>query len=132
MKPATLAPAYCSLYPALCEVARENGYALCIHGTLGCDMDLLAVAWTDEAKSANELVRAIVEKLDGQMHPGGRPNGDGTFTEVDPWEPTKKPHGRLAWSICLRDFAWNGTNPFIDLSVIPPNRLDESPATTTA
>lgn len=86
-------------------------------------MDLVAVAWTDEAVSPQELVTAIVAKVDGNMKSGrARPKGDGSgeFVEVNAWEPTKKPHGRLAWSIILRDFAWNGTNPFIDLSVIPP------------
>ena len=122
MKPPSLAPAYCSLYPAICEVAREHGYALCIHGTLSRDMDLLAVAWTDEAAPAIDLVKAIADKLNGKMGMAAKANGDGTFTEVSAWEPSKKPHGRLAWSICLRDFAWNGTNPFIDLSVIPPQR----------
>ena len=84
------------------------------------DMDLLAVAWTDYAVEPLELVKAIVGKIDGQMGMCARSNGDGSFTEVSSWEPSVKPHGRLAWSIRLRDFAWDGTNPFIDLSVIPP------------
>jgi len=122
VKPPSLAPAYCSLYPALCDVARDHGYALAVHGTLSRDMDLLAVAWTEEAVDPIDLVKAIVKAVDGQMGMAGRSKGDGTFEEVSTWDPAEKPHGRLAWSICLRDFAWNGTHPFIDLSVIPPRK----------
>lgn len=120
MKPATLAPAYCSLYPMLCDIARSNGYAMAIHGTMGRDMDLIAVAWTDEASPPLDLIREIAAKIDGDMGMCARSNGDGTFTEQSSWMPSLKPHGRLAWSIRLRDFTWNGTNPFIDVSVIPP------------
>ncbi len=120
MKPASLAPAYCALYPMLCEVARSNGYALAIHGTMGRDMDLLAVAWIEEAVQPIDLISDIVDKISGDMGMVARSNGDGTFTELSAWEPSLKPHGRLAWSIRLKDFAWNGTNPFLDISVIGP------------
>lgn len=128
MKPPVLAPAYCSLYPSLCEVARNHGYSLAIHGTLARDMDLIAVAWTDEAVEPLELVKAVAEKIDGQMGMCARSNGDGSFAEVSSWEPSVKPHGRLAWSIRLRDLAWDGTNPFIDLSVIPPKSALANPS----
>jgi hypothetical protein len=56
MKPPNIAPAYVTLYPGMCELARECGYALAIHGSLATDMDCIAVAWTDEAVGVEVLI----------------------------------------------------------------------------
>lgn len=96
---------YGHLYPALVKVANAHGYALAIHGSLSRDMDLVAVAWAEHASPARELVAAIRAKVGGF-------EGEGAVHG-----PTKKPHGRIAWSIIL------GGHAYIDLSVIPQRRL---------
>lgn len=98
---------YAQLLPRIRKAAKGLGYALAIHGTMARDLDIIAVPWTDEAVSAEDLVKTIAEAVDGYvigdtMHRGG----------VDE-PPTKQPHGRLSWNIC-----WGG-RPFIDLSVMP-------------
>jgi hypothetical protein len=91
---------YASLYPVLREVAYRCGYALCLHGSLAKDLDVLAVPWTEAAVSESELVHALVEAAGGFASPG------------EP--PTDKPHGRRAWTIHLgRD------GGYVDLSVMP-------------
>lgn len=99
---------YVSMLPVLIRVAREKGYTLAVHGSLQRDLDLIAVPWTDEAVSAEEVAQAIIEASGGflseraksETHPGVR-------------DPSQKPHNRLSWSIHL------GGGPYIDLSVVP-------------
>lgn len=49
MKQPNFSPVFASLYTGLCAIARSNGYALTVHGTLNLDFDLVAIPWTDEA-----------------------------------------------------------------------------------
>lgn len=106
MKPPSFAPVYASFFPVLAEISQKNGYALAIHGSLLSDMDLVAIPWTDEAVSAETLMKAIAEYATSVM---------GMMFESTPhWEgPETKPHGRVAWSLGV------GNGAVIDLSVMP-------------
>ena len=100
------------------EVARECGYALGVHGSMHRDLDLIAVPWVEEAKSADELIEALREACDGEIIPSGTKGGRwdavrGEFVEATVNNPDHKPHGRLAWNIHLE------FGPFIDISVMP-------------
>jgi hypothetical protein len=95
-------------------VARRCGYALAVHGSLGFDIDLIAVPWRDSAVSADYLVEqirlaaaAIIGTCEIRKHDIGH-------------VPEKKPCGRLAWSLYLvpDDPAFLG--PYLDISVFPP------------
>lgn len=57
------APLYACIYHSLCDVARQHGYALAIHGTLNNDCDFIAVPWTDDAAEDVVLVQALKERL---------------------------------------------------------------------
>lgn len=113
MKDVSPASAYIALIPRATEVARESGYALAVHGSVGRDLDLIAAPWTDEAVSAEALILALLGAF-GFMHAhmssrkteqeAGQPSGD---------LPAKKPHGRLAWTINFD----NGL--YLDVSVMP-------------
>ena len=97
MKPATFAPAYIGLYPVLCDVARDNGYALAVHGTVGTDLDLVAIPWTKEAAPLYtllaELVNAVEFTRDKQI----------TWQQlVEPPFREDKPYGRQAFCIPLQ------------------------------
>lgn len=108
MKEPTSAPAYVGLYPVLCEAARAKGYALAVHGSVARDFDLIAVPWTDEAVSAEELIRAIVAAVDftrDRIVPVDRLFSEPYFAD--------KPHGRKAWSIPL------DCGAVLDVSVTP-------------
>lgn len=89
------------------ERARAIGYALCIHGSLERDIDLVAVPWTPQALAPEELANSLKQVL-SKLYPIG--------LEVGPSdEPAKrKPHGRQCWSWWIR--SWT----YIDLSVFPP------------
>jgi len=64
------------------------------------DFDLIAVPWVEDASPEDVLVKALIEESHG-------------FTAPHDVNPTKKPHGRLAYSIML------GGGPYLDLSITP-------------
>jgi hypothetical protein len=101
---------YLAALPFAIRAARERGYALAHHGTFGRDLDLVAVPWTDEAVAAEELVLAVAAATGSNV------------TRHDK-NPTRKPHGRLAWSLHFFEHTTDGppipTGLYIDLSVMP-------------
>jgi hypothetical protein len=123
LKEPTLAPFYACLYPGLCDIARQQGYALAIHGTLSRDVDVIAVPWTEMAGEPADLVSAIQQHASALLYPD-------LLRAVNPWLteeqvdcilareatpsiPERKPHGRLSWSLHL------GYGAYIDISVLP-------------
>lgn len=88
--------------PKLVPVAKRLGYAIALHGSFLRDLDVVAVPWTDEAVSAEELAEALRVEVHGWLLQGKKPI------------PEVKPHGRLAWSIHTDE----GVG-YIDLSVMP-------------
>lgn len=95
--------------PKARDIASGFGYALAVHGSMSRDLDLVAIPWTDDAKSAEDLVEAIRAGFNGVIK--NDPNAPvGDYINRN---PKPKPHGRLAWSIYL------GAGPYIDLSVMP-------------
>lgn len=103
-----------SLIGPLRAQAAVLGYALATHGSLSRDIDIIACPWTPDAVSAEELATAIITTV--QSHNDGIAlvlnDGKDEYDERRR-NPSKKPHGRLAWSIHL------GGGPYIDLSVMP-------------
>jgi len=106
------------LLPALREVSRRYGYALGVHGSLERDIDLIAVPWTDGALDATDLAAALYTACKAIM---GFATGPAGWTEKETWgppdgslpNPSRKPHGRLAWTIVL------GGGPYLDVSIMP-------------
>lgn len=99
MKPAVL---YLNIFPEMRDKARELGYALMIHGSMGKDLDLFAAPWVEDAAEESVLVAALCEvaglyNLESLNPPGGKP----------------MPHGRHAYTLVP------GGPLFIDLSVMP-------------
>lgn len=99
-----------SILPAIREAAKFQGYAVAVHGSLKRDIDLIAVAWTDQARAPDELVRVIQGAIGGILGNCVR-NG----------EPSIKPHGRIAYTLIHPGFAGE-----IDLSIIPPQKKPET------
>lgn len=91
--------------PAVREAARFKGYAVAVHGSLKRDIDLIAVAWTDQACEPDELITQVCGAIGGIL---------GNCIQLTK-PPTQKPHGRVAATLVHPGFAGE-----IDLSVIPP------------
>lgn len=82
-------------------VARPLGYSIAVHGSLSRDLDLVATPWSETACSARTLAWNVMRALEG-------------FVVVRLGvEPSRKPHGRLAWSIHTK------LGFYVDLSVSP-------------
>jgi hypothetical protein len=92
-----------SILPPVREVARFNGYAVAVHGSLKRDIDLIAVPWTDQAIEPD----ALADKIAGAI--------SGVLGNCLRREPGEKPHGRVAYIMLHPGFAGE-----IDLSVIRP------------
>ena len=97
---------YERILPGIREAARTLGYAIGAHGSFRRDMDLIAVAWTEQCADKDALARAIHQAACGLEN-----------TEYH-WE--QKPHGRLATSFPVCFPEWNEPNVgHIDLSIAP-------------
>jgi hypothetical protein len=95
------------------EVARNHGYAIGVHGSQKRDLDLMAMPWTPEACSAQDLVDAISEELDlhqRAVNLYAEPDGPRVMPNPEP-----KPWGRLAWSLDGCPSHWK----YVDISVAP-------------
>ncbi|MCK5606336.1 hypothetical protein KAR91_30830 [Candidatus Pacearchaeota archaeon] len=107
MKKTNTAIGYALVYHGMATVARKQGYALAIHGSMLTDLDVVAIPWTDEAVDEitllNELKRylGLMDLLSEDL------KNDKIFgAEL-------KPHGRIAWKI-IADPCGS-----VDLSIMP-------------
>ena len=130
MKDPNIGPMFACLYPGLCDIARNNGYALAIHGSIVTDLDLVAIPWTEAAVPAVDLMLAIRGHL-GALDYRSLLRRDCTWAtdqnieqmvagEQARWKYPAgehdcelKPHGRKAWNLYLQ------AGVKIDLSVMP-------------
>ena len=89
-------------YGILKEIAEEHGYALALHGTLGRDLDLIAVAWVEDAKPYIDLLNAMTTAL-GNATIDGAPHD---------FKIEQKPRGRIGAII------QGGGGGYIDISIM--------------
>ena len=95
---------YAVLYNSMRQKALDLGYSLALHGSMVSDMDLVAIAWVEDASPVELLVETINNCLDHTIWKEYR------FKLTK----TEKPHRRLAYTLFICG-DW-----YIDLSVIPP------------
>lgn len=101
------------IFPTIALECKKINYAICLHGSLRRDLDLVAVPWTDETVDKDTLA-AIIHKA-----------ACGLTQHKYSWE--KKPGLRIATSmpVCWVDFSKGEEKGLghIDLSVIDPAKL---------
>lgn len=99
-----IAPWYVMAYTQLDRIAMRHGYALALHGSMARDLDLIAVPWTDDADDPETLIMAFNKFIIYKAH-----------VEIKgKFHATKKPHGRLAYSLSI---GYDGH--YLDVSVMP-------------
>jgi hypothetical protein len=92
---------YACLWEDLRNAALNCGWALGLHGSLSSDMDIMAMPWTEEAKSEEEMIMAL----------------EGCLTKPDErifktTRNTNKPHNRIVYTIHIfSDF-------YLDVNII--------------
>lgn len=97
---------YACLYNDMKRAALDCGYTLAMHGSMHTDLDLIAVAWVENAKPKEELVQAISACVGETIW-----IRNGYHLK----DAELRPHGRWAYTISILG-DWS-----IDLSVIPPS-----------
>ena len=103
------------LIGAVRKAAYGCGYCIAEHGSMGRDIDLVAIPWTDEAQYPATLVADVTEAVRAVNGEAFVYNDGECPYRYDRKNPEPKPHGRLAWAIYLQD----GRGSYIDLSVMP-------------
>lgn len=103
-----IAPWYVTAYIPLERIAWRHGYALALHGSMGRDLDLIAIPWTDDADDPRKLLKAIDRFVMGKANVTRKGHKLGEF------HATKKPHGRLAYAIHV---GFDGH--YLDVSIMP-------------
>ena len=105
---------YAALIPSLQAVARQNGYALAVHGSMARDLDVIAVPWTHDAVEPTRLAETI------------RQSFQGVLCERFEENPAVRPHGRLAYAFYFNEKDASTTHgPYLDLSIMPIKYDDE-------
>lgn len=107
---------YAVCFEGLCEIAKNKGYNLLIHGSMNRDMDLVAVPWVDNPNSHIELLDAFCEYL-------GVPNEAKTESNQKPYMANVLGGGRSSYVINLnRGGKFNGyldAQYYLDISITP-------------
>lgn len=93
---------YSNIFDDLKRVAKECGWALGLHGSLANDMDIMAMAWTENATTAQELIDTICDKC----------FKNNPFDETNRVPYFDKPNNRVVYTIVIwKDF-------YLDINVI--------------
>ena len=104
-------------------VAKAYGYSVGSHGSRLRDLDLVAVPWTADATSAQDLADAVGKAIAAAGGPGendlpknykGGPMPNGTVSPPN----RNGPHGRVGYSIFL-------AGSYIDFAVMPKHEVAE-------
>jgi len=80
-------PAYAAaMYPGLCAIFHQHGYALAVHGSLARDLDLIAVPWVEVVSTPEAVLKQVTTEY--------------ALTLVEnPVAFELKPHGRKAYTL---------------------------------
>jgi len=97
---------YTVLWESFRKAALECGWSLALHGSMARDMDMMAMKWTEDAKSKEDLVEALNSCIDG------------TFWKEYNFKPFYgKPNDRVVYTLRIfSDF-------YIDLSIVEKPKL---------
>lgn len=98
---------YVAYYGIIEKIANEHGYALCVHGSVLRDFDLIAVPFDEIVKPHEEVLREIKKII------GIEKSNDKIFDIVG-----HEPHGRICYTIEC------GGGGYFDISFTPTIQQD--------
>lgn len=93
---------YVAYYPILQEIFNKHGYALCVHGSVVRDFDLIAVPFEDKISPHEEVLLEIKEVVGLEKSEKGGYRMSGL-----------EPHGRMCYAIEC------GGGGYFDISFTP-------------
>ena len=78
---------YASMWEDFRTAALDCGWALGLHGSLNSDMDIMAMAWTEDAKPVEDMIGALEnclttpdERIFKTTRSADKPNGRVVYT----------------------------------------------------
>ena len=95
---------YACILSDIKQAALSCGWAIGLHGSLTNDMDLMAMAWTEDAKSVEDMILKISDCFT-----------DNPFKDKHNIPHKNKPNGRVVYTINI----W--ADYYIDINVIDKN-----------
>ena len=92
---------YACVWTDLMNAAMNCGWALGLHGSLSSDMDIMAMPWTEEATTVEDMIKALSNCFT-----------DSPFSESHLIPSYGKPNNRVVYTICIwADF-------YLDVNII--------------
>lgn len=101
---------YACILESLRKVAKENGYALAIHGSCAKDLDLIAVRWNDKCSTPYGLAMSLFTEISKGWYESFGKIGIKEFNGIT--RPERRYKNQIKFSIPIWD-DW-----YIDLTVI--------------
>ena len=105
------AATYVAIYPMLQQIAKDLGYALCVHGSVHRDLDIVAIPWVEEAADPLDLIKAMKAATAAVTH------NDEHDDLIPDCKPSKRPHGRVSYSLHFTNRGMYGG--YLDISIMP-------------
>lgn len=93
---------YVNYFGLIQKLANEHGYALCVHGSVVRDFDLVCVPFDEVVKPHEELIAAIRKAI------GFGKSSDPIFDKIG-----HEPHGRICYTVEC------GGSGYFDISFTP-------------
>jgi hypothetical protein len=116
---------YAHFFYDLKELALKYGYNLVLHGSLHRDLDLIAIPWSEDIGSHEEMIEEFVSVLGGDLMYANGVERKHAPVDTD-WDKYKTTHhGRMQYVINLnrsgKDKAgnWVDHQYYLDISVVP-------------
>ena len=50
---------YAMCWEDMRKIAHENGWAIALHGSLNMDLDIMAMPWEEDCKSADDFIKSL-------------------------------------------------------------------------
>jgi hypothetical protein len=95
---------YACIYEDLRKAALGCGWALGLHGSLASDMDMMAMAWTEDAAPVKKMIQALSDCFT-----------DSPYKKKHGIAHTDKPNNRVVYTLSIwADF-------YLDINVIKGN-----------
>jgi len=93
---------YASIWNDLRQSALDNGWALGLHGSLNSDMDIMAMAWVEDAKPVKDMILGLKKCF--------------TDSELITLSETNQPNNRVTYTLSIfGDF-------YLDINIIKPTQ----------
>jgi hypothetical protein len=118
-------PYFALTFVGLDRIVMRRGWNLCLHGSMGRDLDLVLIPWVEDADHIDKVIDDIRVFVEGKYvarkrRENNKKTGSSQEEGLARYVVQEKPHGRKAISIYI-----GSTGYYLDISIMP--RLPVTP-----